>query len=146
MLRRRQGEKVAAAWRWTTPSENEERLRFVANAVPALLGYVDTGARYVWCNESYRRWFGNAPEELRGRHIRDVLGESAWEQLRPYAERALAGEEVTFEIRVAYKSGPARDVRATYIPHKDSRGKVRGFVVLSNDIIGDPRPPSRRCA
>ena len=116
------------------PSENEERLRFVANAVPALLGYVDTGSRYVWCNESYRRWFGTSPEEIRGRHIRDVLGDAAWEQLRPYAERALAGEEVTFESRVAYKSGPARDVRATYIPHKDSRGKVRGFVVLSNDI------------
>ena len=63
-----------------------------------------------------------------------MLGASAWELLRPYAERALAGEEVTFESRVDYKSGPARDVRATYIPHKDSRGKVRGFVVLSNDI------------
>jgi two-component system CheB/CheR fusion protein len=116
------------------PSENEERLRFVANAVPALLGYVDTGACYVWCNESYRRWFAYSPEELRGRHLRDVLGVSAWELLRPYAERALAGEEVTFESRVAYKRGPARDVRATYIPNKDSSGKVRGFVVLANDI------------
>jgi len=116
------------------PSENEERLRFVANAVPALLAYVDAGARYVWCNETYRRWFGYAPEELRGHHLSDVLGPDAWDRLRPYVERALNGEEVTFETRVVYKNGPARDVRASYIPHLDSGGKVRGFVVLSNDL------------
>ena len=46
------------------PSENEERLRFVANAVPALLAYLDIGARYVWANETYRRWFGQAPDEV----------------------------------------------------------------------------------
>ncbi len=116
------------------PSENEERLHFVANAVPALLAYVDGDARYVWCNESYRRWFGTSPDEIRGRHCRDVLGAPAWEQLRPFVERVLAGEEITFENRIAYKNGPARDVRATYVPHRDARGKVRGFVVLSNDI------------
>ena len=116
------------------PSENEDRLRFVANAVPALLAYLDIGARYMWANETYRRWFGIAPEEIRGRHISEVLGAAAWEQLRPYIERALQGEEVTFETRIEYKNGPARDIRASYSPHLDSRGKVRGFVVLSNDI------------
>ncbi|HEY7376897.1 MAG TPA: ATP-binding protein [Polyangia bacterium] len=115
-------------------SENESQLRFAANAVPALVSYVDAGARYVWCNESYRRWFGYGPEMLRGRHIRDVLGETAWQLVEPFAARALAGEEVTFETRLAYKSGPVRDIRATYTPHRDSGGRVRGFVVLSNDV------------
>jgi two-component system CheB/CheR fusion protein len=116
------------------PSENEDRLRFVANAVPALLAYLDTSARYVWANETYRRWFGQAPEKIRGRHISEVLGEPAWEQLRPHIERALQGEEVTFETRIDYRNGGPRDIRASYSPHLDSRGKVRGFVVLSNDI------------
>jgi len=116
------------------PSENEQQLRFAANAVPALLSYVDRDGRYMWVNESYRRWFGYSPDEVRGRHIRDVLGEPAWVLLKPYMERALAGEEVTFESRLAYKNGPVRHVRATYTPHRDSSGRVRGFVVLSNDI------------
>ncbi|HKQ71042.1 MAG TPA: PAS domain-containing protein [Polyangiaceae bacterium] len=111
-----------------------ERLQFVANAVPALIGYVDTGARYVWGNESYRRWFGYSPESIRGRHVREVLGASAWESVRPYVERALAGEEVTFTHRLAYEKGPARDIQATYVPHLDDDGRVRGFVVLSNDV------------
>jgi PAS domain S-box-containing protein len=116
------------------PSENEEQLRFVANAVPALLGYLDASARYLWVNESYRRWFGYAPEAVRGRHVSEVLGAKAWAQLRPYVERVLEGEAVTFENRIHYKNGGARDIRASYVPHLDSRGRVRGFVVLSHDI------------
>jgi len=116
------------------PSENEEQLRFVANAVPALLSYVDADARYRWCNDSYHRWFGYAPEEIRGKHLKDVLGASVWDVIRPYAERALAGEEVAFETRLVYQSGPPRDISATYTPHLDSKGRVRGFVVMSNDV------------
>jgi two-component system CheB/CheR fusion protein len=116
------------------PSENELQLRFVANAVPALLAYVDVNARYIWCNESYRRWFGYAPETLRGRHMSEVLGASVWTLLQPYVERVLLGEAVTFDQRLDYKRGGARDIRASYVPHMDSKGRVRGFVVLSNDI------------
>jgi PAS domain S-box-containing protein len=116
------------------PSENEEQLRFIANAVPALLAYLDVDARYVWCNESYRRWFGRDPESLCGHHVSEVLGEDAWEMLRPYVERALQGEAVTFDQRVKYKAGGVRDIRASYVPHLDREGRVRGFIVLSNDI------------
>ncbi len=114
--------------------EHMEQLRFVANEVPALIAYVDVDARFVWGNESYRRWFGYAPEEIRGRHVSDVLGDAAWAVIRPYVERALAGEEVAYDHRLEYKKGPARDVRVTYAPHFDASGRVRGFVVLSNDI------------
>jgi len=116
------------------PSENELQLRFVVNAVPALLAYLDINARYVWCNESYRRWFGLAPEDLRGRHVSEVFGETHWLARQPYVERALKGEAITFDQQVHFKTGDVRDLRATYVPHRDSKGRVRGFVVLANDI------------
>jgi two-component system CheB/CheR fusion protein len=115
-------------------SESAEQLQFVADAVPALIAYVDRDARYVWGNESYHRWFGHPPEKLRGRHASEVLGATAWATVRPYVERALAGETVTFEQRMVYKSGPARDVRASYVPHFDGDGRVRGFVGMVHDI------------
>ena len=114
--------------------ENAEQLRFAANAVPALIAYVDTDVRYVWTNDSYRRWFDSSPEEIRGLHASAVLGAAAWDSIRPYVERVLAGETVTFDHRLVYKTGPARDVRAAYIPHLDAEGRVRGFVGLINDI------------
>ena len=90
--------------------------------------------RYVWGNETYRRWFGYPPERLCGRHVSEVLGADAWERIRPYVERALAGEELSFEHRLVYSSGPARDVHASYVPHRDATGRVCGFVGMVNDI------------
>jgi PAS domain S-box-containing protein len=111
-----------------------DRLEFVANAVPALMSYVDADARYVWVNAEYQRWFGTPPESIRGRHASEVLGSAAWEIIKPYFERVFAGEEVTFEQRMTYKTGFSRDVRATYIPHRDADGRVRGLMALVNDI------------
>ena len=92
------------------------QLQVVANAVPALLAYVDCDARYVWGNDAYQRWFGLPAEAIRGRHVREVLGEPAWEIIQGYVARALAGEEVTFETHAVYRSGPTRDIRANYMP------------------------------
>ena len=114
--------------------ENAGELRFVADAVPALIAYVDNEARYVWASESYRRWFNYPPEQIRGLHIRDVLGAPAWDMVRRYVEQALGGEEAIFDHRIVYKNGPARDVRAAYIPQLDADRRVRGFGVLVHDI------------
>ena len=114
--------------------ESERQLKFVANTVPALLAFVDTDARYVWVNESYRCWFGLAPEEIRGRHVREVLGEAPWEQIRHRIARVLAGEAVVFDNRAFYQFGPPRDVHVAYLPHRDASGRVDGLVVLVTDV------------
>ena len=111
-----------------------ERMAFATNALPALIAYLDTGARYVWVNDGYSRWFGRPREEIVGRHPRDVLGAAAWAALQPNVEAALAGKEVAFDNRVVFQDGAARDVRASYVPHRDDSGRVRGFVALITDI------------
>jgi PAS domain S-box-containing protein len=125
---------TAAVARERAMRESSDQLEFVAHAVPALISYVDTDARYVWANAAYQRWFGTPPETLRGRHASEVLGRTAYLAVRPHVERVLAGEEVTFEQRLTYKTGPARNVRATYVPHLGADGRVRGFGVLVHDI------------
>ena len=131
---RERGEADAASAGGPGALVSAEQLRIMANAVPALMAYVDAEARYVWCNESYQRWFGTPPERIRGCHISEVLGAAAWDQIRSYVERALAGEEVTIEQRVVYQNGPARDVRGFYVPHRAADGRVVGFVVLVTDL------------
>jgi PAS domain S-box-containing protein len=114
--------------------EAAERVVFAASAVPALLGYVDSDVRYGWVNEGYRRWFGRPLEAIIGRHVSEMLGAETWAVVRPHIERALAGEEVTFENRAAVGDGAMRDVRVSYVPHRDDTGHVRGLVVLVADI------------
>jgi PAS domain S-box-containing protein len=95
-----------------------QRLQLIAAKLPALLAYIDAEARYVWVNEAYRRWFGDAPESIRGRHMRDLVGAGAWATIEPHLRRALAGEEVTYETPIRYGPGHERDIRVSYFPDK----------------------------
>ena len=117
-----------------TGDENAEELRLIANAVPALLSYVDVEGRYVWCNEGYRRAFGYTAEQIRGRHIREVLGAAGWEAVRPHMTRALSGEPVSFENRVRLENGSLYEGHVWFAPHRDASGGVRGVVVMVNDV------------
>ena len=118
----------------TTEGGNAEELRLIANAIPALLSYVDAEARYVWCNEGYRRAFGYTAEGIRGKHVREVLGVAGWEAVLPHLTRALAGEPVTFENRALLRNGSPYEGQVWFAPHRDANGHVRGVVVMVNDV------------
>lgn len=114
--------------------QREAELRLVTNSVPALISFVNSNQRYRFNNQGYEKWFGLQATDIYGKHIREVLGETAYEEIRPYVEQVLAGQEVTFESQVSYKDGGTRYVNATYVPRFNSQGKVEGFVALVNDI------------
>ncbi|MEG4272168.1 MULTISPECIES: PAS domain S-box protein [unclassified Microcoleus] len=114
--------------------QREAELRLVTNAVPALISFVDSDQRYRFNNRAYEEWFGHPAAEIYGKHLPEVLGETAYEGIRPYVEQVLAGQEVTFESQLPYKDGRTRDVNATYVPRFNSQGTVEGFVAFVNDI------------
>lgn len=113
--------------------DSENELRLIIDSVPSLIAFVDSDCRYRQVNETYERWFGLPHEELKGRHLCEVLGEAAWQAMRPYVERALAGEIVTCEEELFPRSGPRR-LHATYTPERDESGRVRGLVVHAADL------------
>jgi PAS domain S-box-containing protein len=113
---------------------SEEQIRLVTDALPVLISYVDSDGRYRFNNKRYEDWFGRPASEIQGKHLRDVIGDSAYEGIRPYVEAALAGKEVTFESVIPYKDAGNRYIRATYIPHLDSDGRMLGFFALIDDI------------
>ncbi|MEG4497390.1 PAS domain S-box protein [Microcoleus sp. F10-C6] len=114
--------------------QREAELRLVTNAVPALISFVDSDQRYRFNNRAYEEWFGHPAAQIYGKHLQEILGETAYEGIRPYVEQVLAGREVTFETQIPYKDGGTRYVNATYVPRFNSQGKVEGFVALVNDI------------
>ena len=108
----------------TTEGENAEELRLIADGVPALLSYVNGDARYVWCNESYTRAFGYGTEQIRGKHIRELLGAAGWEAVRPHLTRALSGEPVTFENQVRLRDGSLYEGHVSFVLR---RSRAAGF-------------------
>ena len=112
----------------------EQQLRLVTDAVPVLISYVDAQQRYRFNNRAYEDWFGRPRRDVYGQHLGDVLGEEAYAAVRPYAERALAGERVSYETPLPSRDGSTRYVAATYVPHVDKNGVVLGFFALVTDL------------
>ncbi len=114
--------------------DRENELRTIMDAAPALIAYVGADGRYRRVNRGYEQWFGRSTEEIRGLRVRDVLGEDAWKTVRPYVQRVLAGEQVTYESELFFPGGSSRWVQGSYSPDFDETGRQRGFVVHGVDI------------
>lgn len=112
----------------------EADIQLTVDAVPALIAYINDQFRFRWTNGHYRRWFGLGPEDIAGRHVREILSEPVWEIVRPYMARALAGETVTYESFLPYSTTSPRWVKITYTPDLDPTSRVRGFVSHVVDI------------
>src|SRR5262245_43708176 len=110
------------------------RLHFITDSLPALVAYVDAQECYRYNNHAYLEWFGVAPEEIYGQPVREVIGEPAYEMIRPHIAAVLSGQQVVFETQLPYKDAGMRQILATYVPEFDETGQVRGFVALINDI------------
>ncbi|MGD2084425.1 MAG: PAS domain-containing sensor histidine kinase [Chromatiales bacterium] len=120
--------------RWTT----EAQLQQVADALPVLVSYIDPNERYRFTNKAYEAWFGIPAEQLRGRAVRDVIGEEAYAHLAEHISAALAGQGVSFTDEVPYQVGNRRLVQVRYIPDYEPDGRVRGFYAVVADVR---RPP-----
>lgn len=116
------------------PGRHRELLELAAEAVPALLSYIDRDLRYRFNNRAYEVWFGRPREEVYGRTMEEILGPQAFADLRPHIEDALRGTKVTYEARVPYRTGGTRWIHAEYIPDVAPDGEVRGFFALVHDV------------
>ena len=114
--------------------EESRRLRVLFDHLPALISYWDRDLRNVVANEAYVDWFGVHPEEMRGRHLRDIVGEQVYAQNEPHVLRALAGEgQQQFVRTLVAADGSTQYSQVTYTPDEVD-GEVVGLFVLVADV------------
>ncbi len=130
-LRQQQQEKDKAIERLRA---NEEQLRLLTDALPALISYVDADGCYQFNNRAYEEWVGHSRAEIRGKHMAEVLGPAAYQAIAEYVTIALTGRAVQYETEIPNKDQGARFVLATYVPDIRADGQVTGFFSLINDI------------
>ncbi|MGI4741438.1 MAG: PAS domain-containing protein [Janthinobacterium lividum] len=110
-----------------------QQRQLVTDALPVLIAYVDQAQRYQFNNQAYEGWFHQSPAALRGRRMREVVGEAAYAASAPYVARALAGERVDFEVRMPYRDDLVKHIQASFVPDVQ-QGQVAGFYSLISDI------------
>lgn len=116
-------------------------LHAVLDRLPAMIAYWDRDLRNVVANDAYVEWFGITPAQMRGRHLREVLGERLYEMNLPFVRAALAGQEQLFDRTLVDTHGHTRHTQASYVPDIVD-GEVRGIYVLVTDVT--PRVEAQR--
>lgn len=115
-------------------AKSEQRLRTITDTLPALVAYVDAGEHYRFNNLAYENAFGVDREQIRGKTLREFLGETEYRIIEPNVRRVLRGETVTFESE-DQATGSFRCAESTYIPQIAEESKdVVGFHVMIQDI------------
>jgi PAS domain S-box-containing protein len=112
---------------------SEERLRAIADALPVLISYVDRDQIFRFVNRTYEIWFARPRTEILGRRVEEVMTPAMYAARRANLERALAGEEVFYEVEFPRPGGAAL-TEVVHVPHCDARGEVLGVYVIVTDV------------
>ncbi len=131
ILTQRAMQRIADAEK--TVRESEERMRMVANNVPALISYVDREQRFRFSNRTYEDWLGIPHDQMHGRTLAEVFGEETYGRMREGVRRVLAGEETEFEFSTGAGERP-RTLQVSCVPHLARDGSAQGFYMLANDV------------
>lgn len=114
--------------------DSEQRLRLVADNLPALIAYFDHEERYRFCNAEVGRFLGVDGASIIGRTLREVRGEATYASLAPSIAAALRGETASFEGTWRDAQGAEHFVQGTYVPDRAPDGAVRGFYAMAFDV------------
>jgi PAS domain S-box-containing protein len=124
--------------------ESEEQLRLITDNLPVLIAHLDTELKYLFNNKYYEYWYGFSRPEIKGRKLKDVIGEDNYQKLKGPLSEALSGKAVAIEESMVVKNGQVRQVSATIIPHRDQRGVLKGLFTLIMDITDRKRAEDER--
>jgi PAS domain S-box-containing protein len=106
----------------------------IADILPVMVAYVDKDLRYRFINKPLADWLGWSRRDALGRHLKDVLGEKAYEQRLPLYQKALEGERVFFASEFEHVTRGPLAVQTDYVPWADAAGEVRGIIIVVQDV------------
>jgi len=111
---------------------SEQRMRDVADNIPASIIYADRQERVQFANATFARTVGQPTETLIGRPLRDVLGPAYAGQARSIAT-ALSGVSASHTCTTD-AGGCVRHTESRLVPKRSQDGEVEGFYCLTHDL------------
>lgn len=119
---------LRARLRWEHERHN------LLDALPILIAHVGPDFHIRFANDGYRQWFGLDSNSVVGEHVASVIGESAFEVLRPHFSKAMNGHRSAYHGEVPYLHGPTRFIHGSYLPAFDEAALVDGFYIVAVDL------------
>ncbi|HEU4654063.1 MAG TPA: PAS domain-containing protein, partial [Steroidobacteraceae bacterium] len=110
------------------------QLDLITNTAPVFIAYCDQQTRFKFVNHAYAKRLGLTATDCLGKRIDEVIGERAYESLRPYIDEVLSGTPVEFELTIPYPTLGERFMHCSYAPERNDAGVVVGLVAAITDI------------
>ena len=114
-------------------ANNFRFLQKLTDVIPGMLAYWNTELRCSFSNVGYKEWFGKTVEQMRGIHIRELMGEELYLKTEVHILAALQGVPCTFEHTMTKADGSIGHSEVHYIPELNG-AKVLGFFVMITDV------------
>jgi PAS domain S-box-containing protein len=125
--------------------EQENLLRAIIDTMPASVSRIGHDLHYILVNRRYGELFGTTIDRLLGRHVREVIGEDAWEIACPNIEQVLAGKSVTFVHPLPTGDGGKLWLQASLVPFTDTAGNSSGYIAHITDITAIREAADKLC-
>ena len=109
----------------------------LVDAIGLPIGRWDRESRLVFCNQPYLRWSGQTAEQLLGRTLCELYGDSAWEAARSTFEQALEGATLAYQRRLTHGPEAGRWARIQLFPDTNPQGEVEAVFTIATDIHDD---------
>ena len=111
-----------------------DTLNAFVDSVPAFGAFVDADERYRFVNRYHENWFKDSRRHFIGRRLEEVHRPETYAVMRPYSQRALAGEAVRYEHEMTGRDGKYYCFDVQYVPRRASDGTVLGYFSLVFDV------------
>lgn len=111
-----------------------ELLDLITRSAGATMAVIDSNLVMIYVNDEYSRWFGTVPQQLIGKTLVQVYGETDTARFMPFVERVLRGERVQYQrlLRTPYGVDEWRTICLT--PWHNRQGLVDGFITTALDV------------
>jgi len=103
----------------------------LVTAIDLPIGRWDRDARLVFCNDHYLEWAGQPREQLLGRSLQELFGETAWAAAAPAFVQAFTGLTVSYQRQLKHGPASGRWVRIQVFPDTDASGAVEAVFTIA---------------
>ncbi|MGA7593952.1 MAG: EAL domain-containing protein [Gallionella sp.] len=123
---RKQAENAVAA--------DKPRLHLIDEVLPTMVAFVDRKGHCRYHNRAFLNWLNLRPEQISGRHMRDVLGSQVYQETAAAVRQSLDGHAVHYERTQQMPDGAVYRLAVEHLPEFGDDGKASGFFMLISDI------------
>lgn len=126
------------------PLDNAAQLRLIIDNIPAMSVAYDENLRCLFANKRFAERFGLSTVNIVGRHLREIIGEAAFLEVKRHFDRVLAGYPTSYKRTQMLASGELRHLEVELIPRIGRNRISRGLFAVTTDVTERKREEQLR--